>query len=851
MRTEGSKMIGVIFLAFIMVLVPGCERDNAGESVVINPDDVQVIAGEINNQIVGPFDKVRKSNIDFTIEGLDEGSLHFSAGEKVDPEVVEFRDGKIQVDNLFSSIEESSLRVIVKTTRGETVDELIVDLREDAGDRTEKIGFTEVEAKSEEEKLLGLFVPQYYSDEFNHWIYFDNWYIRDLCFLQQFNLILFLRDYPYDPFYVDEFNKLYGSWEEYKVVGRENLETIEGDFRDIFRKTRGDERGIFIFFDAEKAEYKSSFGYELYLFDEIRVDDQSDFFRIENLTWKGFIEKLLEDENFNAEIDLTKIGEEEMDGDAIVDLLLTRGASLPEGIELEYDFDYIRFEIINHGEAPQAPLFLGYVIFDRKEEEIKEIILDDPAYFYNDASDREEPFIGEDKYPEAIIQGDYSIRFIKAVFGKEIGEDSEGTLPWGAAYNWGQIRFYSHQEEEVIGPDQMRIKGRFTPQVEGEGMQIQDNNEIPDYILLFNPNFHDGFVQGEIDEQDGEFSVIIDVDDDMPVVTAFFVNEGEEVYELFGYLSLGDDFNSIPLSYFGEELDLGELIFDGETVLADDVITFEESDRNILQNSSAFFAVAATSNDLIELFLEGQGIYFGLEYFAQAESFKDEAEGNKMEVLLNNGFKGAERHALDFHASPAIDPWEDIKITYPKNVGTISLWEDVDSGEWLIFDTVGRDEGEPEYPPAGKYNVFCDGSGELDFNFELPEVDPNMAYAVPTVHLKDCPDDSEDKVIDYISWAYKDLQGDKIENPGKIISKLGLSIRIVEGSIEDYYFEEEREPYVLEVFPLPGMDTEYHEIEDFQGNPIYWKDASVISLDYHDIYGIRYMVPFDAPFNRE
>jgi len=116
-----------LFVVLLLVIFPligltGC--DTASETELIKAEDVEVVISDMENKIVGPFDKVRITALEFLIEGMEEGVLQFSAEGEVYPEKIEFKDGGAKVDELFTSREDDRFRVLVFTAGGQQVKEL-------------------------------------------------------------------------------------------------------------------------------------------------------------------------------------------------------------------------------------------------------------------------------------------------------------------------------------------------------------------------------------------------------------------------------------------------------------------------------------------------------------------------------------------------------------------------------------------------------------------------------------------------------------------------------------------------------------------------------------------------------
>ncbi len=634
-------------------------------------------------------------------------------------------------------------------------------------------------------------------------------------------------------------------------MGRDNLEEVD-DFDDFFRKEGFRRNGILIYIDAETAETKSSLGYEYYLIDEARVEGQTEHFHIFDYKWKDFIEMLLDD----AEIDLSKIGEKELDGEALIDLLEIRYGHSLDWLELEYEIDVIEIWVENYDEGYGS--YLGEIRFDRNEKVVDEIILDDPAYFYGDPVEQDGPFIGEEKYDSAMTEGPYGLIFNYYV----IGQSNDGHQEWLDFDNY-QIWFYSHQSEEEISPGQLELRGHFVTGEETEGDfagskgagALEDNNvNIPDQVIILNPRYTEP-ITGDIEETDGSFSVNIDVDENIPCVVVIFVKDEE----FFGYLSLGDDMASIPLSYLADEdvLDLGELFLEGKTTVTGNEIPIEidPADSDVLKASSGLFAAMARSDDLIDLIInQDQGIFFGLTYYVSHEFF-EKIDDDRWQVQLKN--RSLNFHEFNLHLNPPLEQWEDMTMDYPGVDLSVGLRPDHSpffDGSWVTFQSVGEIAWEdyevqaygPAHPPSGTYIVEI--GGDKFFEAELPQLKPeeNLIYAVPTAHLEDCPEGSGHKIVEKISWEYQSAQGHPIAAPENIIKNLGLYVGVhaPDDLIGEYSYVPGRDSTIVEKYELSPEENSF-DLRDYEGNKVYWDDLAIVALDYVDIYGIVYMVPFN------
>ncbi len=407
------------------------------------------------------------------------------------------------------------------------------------------------------------------------------------------------------------------------------------------------------------------------------------------------------------------------------------------------------------------------------------------------------------------------------------------------------VEYQPQQEtEDPVPPGKVRLKGQFA--VEGEGTlnfgAFSDNDyEIPGYIIVSHPDY--GFEKSAINKQDGSFSIDFEYVEDRPVAVVIFATEDMEFY---GYLTFGEGLDTIPLTYIdGNELDLGELFKEGETVVADDVeLTIDEAERNALTSANSFYGAIAKSEDLLELFLnDEQGYFLGINYWTVYNHFQKKNNDETSEIWgAPLDIRKISNHTFEFQAHPPLNVGDDpdINLSYPDDGPEIGLrdYDDDYSQGGFVFETV-EDEGF-EVPPQGDYEIF--GADIDDFIFELPDFKPeeHMVYSVPEVILIECSEKEGKMIIEELRWEYLDKDGQPINNPEKIFSEFVLSIspQIDEDDlIGDYDLI--REYFIIEEEINPGDQSRY--LKDKQ---IYWQDVLTVWLDYNDIYGICYHVSF-------
>ena len=476
---KGFRVFGLAFLLLALVIgIAGCDQAMDTGTETPTTDDVEVAMYDAESEIIAPFDEVRTSSLEFEIDGIESGSLEFIADNKVYPEKVDFENGQVEIDEFLSARVDNNISVIVKDSSDRQVQEFNFDL--ESIDDEDKI--KALSDETPDEKIVGLFVDENYSREFNSWIYFDNWYINDMDFLQQFNLLLYLFDRHEPAFYVDEVNNTYGTWEEFKVVGRDNLEEIDGEFEDFFREAGYEwDTGILYYLDAERGEYVSSFGYELNILENAMIDGSSDHHHFYDKTWEELVDLFMDEDEKNIEIEIESIGDKELDEDAIRDIAKMKwdhDFSEVESIEVVDEIIYIEVDKLvdeYHWEWDYLGLFGEYSI-----ENDGIFNLTSKETYYDDATPILSYDIGDDFW-NLIDNTDFELRFVNRVRFEVEYEDGE--VRYGEfRINQSYLQFYmdhrdnfnaeiKNYDEKVIEDHNFRAEAIIENIGEGYGEQ--------------------------------------------------------------------------------------------------------------------------------------------------------------------------------------------------------------------------------------------------------------------------------------------------------------------------------------------------------------------------------------------
>lgn len=217
----------IIIVGTIMV---GCGTPL--EETVSN-NDVNIIVNVMESEpmlgIQEAFD-FQNLSMSFYIEGLEEGILSLSTDTvAASPASIEFTDGKVEIENLFTYAKDDLLMVKVESYDGEISVVTTVELpgaEVSTGD--EQIISVLANTPIHSDHVTGFFIDQSFSGSFNYWIYMDAGHVRTFGPLEQRNLLDHLQANPYSSYYAigNGGDGYFDTWSRYSVVGSANLEQI-------------------------------------------------------------------------------------------------------------------------------------------------------------------------------------------------------------------------------------------------------------------------------------------------------------------------------------------------------------------------------------------------------------------------------------------------------------------------------------------------------------------------------------------------------------------------------------------------------------------------------------------------
>lgn len=313
----------------------------------------------------------------------------------------------------------------------------------------------------------------------------------------------------------------------------------------------------------------------------------------------------------------------------------------------------------------------------------------------------------------------------------------------------------------------------------------------------------------------------------------------DETGQFAGHLVVAG-MNSIPAHLIDEELeeiDLGEIIIEDEEASSDydlDDVEISDQDLETMAVAGSLFSAVAMSPDMVEYIVSETGkIDVGISYYGSHNEFAQPADGLVTVEEESSLRIKAHRLFLSFHNPLDTSP-DDMKIYYPGDDPILEVDPDNDEvqEDSVWFPAVEADTSETlaALPKSGDYHIESEVA-EIEFGFTLPtlssEAEENLVVPIPTVKL-----DADDKVEE-ITWVYKTLAGDILENPEKIVFELEVQIS---GNEEDGN-------RIYSSGNIPIQDDNHI---DLSGEDISWDEISNISMAYNDVFNVHYVIPFDV-----
>lgn len=384
---------------------------------------------------------------------------------------------------------------------------------------------------------------------------------------------------------------------------------------------------------------------------------------------------------------------------------------------------------------------------------------------------------------------------------------------------------------EMVADDEI-----FVP----EGMFLLEGHINPTQVSRVIPLYRDGYdqsIETEFNEEENRFEFAAPMFREPGAL--IFIKEDDEGNESFlGHLSLSGDLGYIPGNYLDDgvtSIDVGNITFDGSTgnpaynPLDGEEINIADNDLDAAAVAGSFFSAIAMSKDLVEA-AALDNVFISIENHYHTSTFVlNDPDEDIVRVDTNNGNFAIDSHKINVGITGS--DYGSLSLQYPDN--GLKVNEEVRVDGRVFFPAVGSEKengnNEPRIPPAGDYTLSDDE--DLIVSFSLPSiVDQAQNHLViprPEIHLVES---ESEKYIDEIRWEFITPDGEPITEPGKILDQ-------VEIQIED----SDREQFYASGWLPIGLDNLYQPEEEIK-----WDDVAFISMVYDDIYGLHYVVPFDA-----
>jgi len=329
MKADLKKLLILAFIFLFAISMTACDMASDTETGSDLPDsnDIEVAVEESESEDMGIFDEIRRSELKFNLEDIEDGYLTFATdSEEIYPEETEFTGGSAEVEEMYTNAADDKLLVAVEDTSGNQVHEFSVELDSVSAEKDAQA----LVSTQDTSQVRGFFVDHGYSETFDEWIYFSDYMIYDeFDFYRQFDLLLYLRDHPVNSYYVDEPNNRYGTWDEYKVEGLDGLSEVE-DFVEFYKEAEPHhhhEQGILIYRDAEEGEFRSSVENKIYLIEEANIEGGKEYFDVEA------------GRDLSGGFELNQIGNEPLDLEAVRKMAKIRYNIGDEDAEEIQDFE--------------------------------------------------------------------------------------------------------------------------------------------------------------------------------------------------------------------------------------------------------------------------------------------------------------------------------------------------------------------------------------------------------------------------------------------------------------------------------------------------------------------------------
>ena len=288
-----------------------------------------------------------------------------------------------------------------------------------------------------------------------------------------------------------------------------------------------------------------------------------------------------------------------------------------------------------------------------------------------------------------------------------------------------------------------------------------------------------------------------------------------------------------------------------------DSLTIQDIDLDAAAVAGSFFSAAAISPELVEMMAtESQEIRLHVNYGVKPAILEDPDENLIVESGSTDNL-GIEDHELEIAFTPQIISDNNIDDQTPTIDFDFNLSHNVGKEEYFRDEQViNNDDTTNIYflrdglPGAGEYQITNNVDDLDDFTFYLPDVidqaEKHLILPVITVELYE--DDNDKLIIDRISWAYKNLDGEELSNPEKIVTGQEVQISSYTDNKDELlgdYTEsgEENSDRIYGSGPIPDVSN---TALDLNHENIYWDDVENITIAYDDLYNIHFLTGYNV-----
>ena len=411
----------------------------------------------------------------------------------------------------------------------------------------------------------------------------------------------------------------------------------------------------------------------------------------------------------------------------------------------------------------------------------------------------------------------------------------------------------SDSGDSVSGSDSVTISGEF------DNGSYAHNNWFDNIVSVFLPAAHafdpskvskvlaffgDGRYAISDVAEEGSFS--IDVAKGSPI-GLIFVGDNDNY---LGYLTLGNDVDSLPLHYDEEDIATIDLQTLSSSSSSDNVVysradvlekkfQISQEEQKTLGYADNLFAAIVKNPDVdgngtID-FLENKFFRLYIMYYFYGGDF----EGNLTPTVnqpsseIWNGYKFGLRAGADWP--------ETVYFSGPEGSGynqEESTPPEVYENHTFYYSEYSENLNAPDYPPLGEYVIkYTLESGPGTLTFHVPdqsEASENLVLPIPTVELND------NGSINKVSWIYQAAKEDAFEvKPRLLIDNIELQIS---GTGDQCEVSDRHGSDRMYNSGNLSADTQEHTLEC---QYLLWDTVTNITLAYDDVYGSHNVVTWE------